>query len=149
MIQKSGKILAILTAIAIFALSAWTAYYFLWARYEYVVTGYCNCPICINIKEFRDGKFANNRPVHWGAVAADKSIPFGSCIEFIPVSPRSWFAVHRFLGGRRDFTVEDRGGKIRDRHIDIFFPDSMGGHQTARKWGVRYMRVKINGQWAK
>lgn len=148
MIQKFGKILSILTAVTILALGAWTGYYFLWAQHEYIVTAYCNCPICINIEEFREGEFANNQPVHWGAVAADKSVPFNSIVELVPVSPRNLLAVHHLLGGRRSFTVEDRGGKIRGRHIDIFFSDSMGGHQTALNWGVRRMRIKINGRLA-
>jgi 3D (Asp-Asp-Asp) domain-containing protein len=50
------------------------------------------------------------------------------------------------LGNRRHFIVEDRGGKIRGRHIDIFFSESQGGHQTAVHWGIRRMRVKINGR---
>ncbi|HOW88479.1 MAG TPA: 3D domain-containing protein [Candidatus Omnitrophota bacterium] len=148
MVERSGKILATLTAAAILALGLWTAYYYLWARHAYIVTAYCNCPICINVKDFQDGKFANNKPVHWGAVAADKSIPFGSRVELVPFLPTDWFSINRFLGGQKEFVVEDRGGKIKGRHIDIFFPDSMGGHQTAKKWGVRRMRVKINGRLA-
>lgn len=76
----------------------------------------------------------------------DRSVPFGSNLELIPVTPRDWFVTYYFLGGKRQFTVEDRGGKIRGRHIDIFFPDSRGGHQAAVRWGVRRMRVRINGQ---
>ena len=90
MMSKTGKILLMVAIAAVLIAVVWNAYYFFWARHEYVVTAYCNCPICVNIKEFRDGKFANRQPVHWGAVAADKSIPFGSRIELVPVSPRSW-----------------------------------------------------------
>jgi 3D (Asp-Asp-Asp) domain-containing protein len=81
-------------------------------------------------------------------VAADKSIPFGSEIELVPVLPLHWLAVSRLLGGERHFTVEDRGGKIRGKRIDIFFPKSRGGHQAALRWGARRMRIKINGRLA-
>jgi 3D (Asp-Asp-Asp) domain-containing protein len=125
---------------------AWKAYDVFWLRHRYMITAYCDCPICINIPEFRDGKFASKRPVYWGGVAADKSVPFGASVELVPFTAPDWLAVRNFLGGRRHFTVEDRGGKIRGRHIDIFFSGSRGGHQAAVHWGVRRMRVKINGQ---
>lgn len=133
--------------ILILVAGAWKAYDFFWARHRYLITAYCDCPICINIPEFRDGKFASRRPVYWGGVAADKSIPFRSSVELVPVTPRDWIGVWSLLGNRRNFTVEDRGGKIHSRHIDIYFPQSRGGHQAAVHWGVRRMRVKINGQW--
>lgn len=128
------------------AAMAWRAYDVLWLRHRYLITAYCDCPICINVPEFRDGKFASRRPVYWGGVAADKSVRFGSTVELVPFTPRDWFAVRSYLRERRHFTVEDRGGKIRGRHIDIFIPQSMGGHQAAVHWGIRRMRVKINGQ---
>ncbi|MFH0985229.1 MAG: 3D domain-containing protein [Candidatus Omnitrophota bacterium] len=131
---------------AVFMAGAWKTYDLFWKRHEYLITAYCNCPICINVPAFRDGKFASRRPVYWGGVAADRSVPLGSSLELVPVTPRDWYATYHFLGGKREFTVEDRGGKIRGRHIDIFFPDSRGGHKAATHWGVRRMRVKINGQ---
>jgi 3D (Asp-Asp-Asp) domain-containing protein len=139
-----AKIILVLVLVA----GAWKAYDVLWLRHRYLITAYCDCPICINVPEFRDGKFASHRPVYWGGVAADKSIPFGSGVELVPLMPLDWFALYRFLDGRRSFTVEDRGGKIHGRHIDIYFPQSRGGHQAALHWGARRMRVKINGQFA-
>ncbi len=124
----------------------WKVYDVYWLRHRYLVTAYCDCPICINVPEFRDGKFASRRPVYWGGVAADKSVLFGSSVELVPITVRDWLAVRKFLGDRRYFTVEDRGGKIRGRHIDIYFPQSWGGHEAAVHWGARRMRVKINGQ---
>jgi len=132
--------------IFIFVLSVWRVYDVMWLRHRYLITAYCDCPICINVPAFRNGKFASKRPVYWGGVATDKSIPFGSSVELVPFTVRDWFAVWSYLGDRRRFTVEDRGGKIRSRHIDIFIPQSRGGHQTALHWGIRRMRVKINGQ---
>jgi len=133
--------------ISILAVCVWKAYDILWLRHRYLITAYCDCPICINVPEFRDGKFASRRPVYWGGVAADKSVPFGANVELVPFTVRDWLAVGKFLGGRRHFTVEDRGGKIHGRHIDVFFPQTSGGHETALHWGVRRMRVKINGLW--
>jgi 3D (Asp-Asp-Asp) domain-containing protein len=130
----------------VFVLCAWKAYDVLWLRHRYLITAYCDCPICINVPEFRDGKFASHHPVYWGGVAADKSVPFRSSVELVPFTLRDWLAVKNFLGGRRDFTVEDRGGKIHGRHIDIFFPQARGGHELAKHWGARRMRVKINGK---
>jgi 3D (Asp-Asp-Asp) domain-containing protein len=132
--------------ISILVTVAWKACDVLWFRHRYLITAYCDCPICINVPEFRDGKFASQRPVYWGGVAADKSIPLGASVELVPFTMRDWFAVRNFLGDRRQFTVEDRGGKIRGRHIDIFFPQSRGGHETALHWGIRRMRIKINGR---
>lgn len=136
------KIVFILILIA----GALKAYDVLWLRHRCLITAYCDCPICVNVPAFRDGKFASQHPVYWGGVAADKSIPLGSSVELIPVTVPDWVCVWFYLGGRRHFTVEDRGGKIHGRHIDIFFPQSRGGHKTAVHWGVRRMRVKINGR---
>ena len=145
--KKRRRVLTGITAIiyaSILAALLWKAYDFFWARHQYLITAYCDCPICINVKGFRDGKFASGRPVYWGGIAADKSIPFGAEIELVPVMPTDWLAVRGLLDGRKNFTVEDRGGKIRGRHFDIFFPQSMGGHQIAKQWGARRMRIKID-----
>jgi 3D (Asp-Asp-Asp) domain-containing protein len=124
-------------------------YYALWGQFVYTITAYCNCPICINVPEYRDGKFASGKKLYWGAVAADPKVHFGSKVELVPTWPQDWLAAMVFLNGRRNFTVEDRGGLIKGKDIDIFIPDSMGGHPVAKKWGVRRMRIKINGEWAK
>jgi len=144
--KKIFRVITKILLISILAMMVWKVYDVFWSRHCYLITAYCDCPICINVPEFRDGKFASRRPVYWGGVAADKSIPFGSSVELVPFTVWDWLAVRNFLGGRRNFTVEDRGGKIHSRHIDIFFPQSRGGHQTALRWGPRRMRVKINGQ---
>lgn len=144
--RKKSFLVAKIVLILILAAGAFKAYDVFWLRHRYLITAYCDCPICINVPAFRDGKFASRHPVYWGGVAADKSIPFRSSVELVPFTLRDWLAVRNFLGDRRNFTVEDRGGKIHGRHIDIFFPDSIGGHQAALHWGVRRMRVKINGR---
>ena len=122
------------------------AYHFFWGQYVYTVTAYCNCPICINVAKHRDNHFASGKPIYWGGIAADPAVPFGTNIELIPHWPQDWFAVVTLLEGRRVFITEDRGGKIRGKHIDLFIPDSMGGHQSAKGWGKRHMRLKINNE---
>lgn len=101
------------------------------------------------MKRYQDDQFASGKKIYWGGVAADPKIPFGTRVELIPHWPQDWIAVIRLLKGRRTFRVEDRGGKIKGKHIDLFIPDSMGGHQEARRWGVRRMRIKVNAVWAK
>jgi len=132
----------------IFVGLVWMTYYQLWGKYLYLVTAYCDCPICINVPKYRDGRFANGKRVYWGGVAADPRVPFETELTLVPHWPGDWFAVLGLLKGRRDFVVEDRGGKIKGRHIDLFIPDSMGGHKAALQWGRRKMRLKMNGVWA-
>ncbi|MBI4357752.1 MAG: 3D domain-containing protein [Candidatus Omnitrophica bacterium] len=126
----------------------WSVYYAFWGRHLYLVTAYCNCPICINVKKYQDDQFASGRRIYWGGMAADPRVPFGTTMELVPHWPQDWLAVFGLLKGKRKFRVEDRGGKIKGKHLDLFIPDSMGGHKTARQWGVRRMRVKVNGDWA-
>jgi len=146
--RQRSFIHTLLRGFLIYALSIfliWTVYYVSWGRYLYLVTAYCNCPICINVKKYQDNQFASGKRIYWGGIAADPKIPFRSHIELLPTWPQDWMSVAKILRGRRKFIVEDRGGKIKGRHIDLFIPDSMGGHKTARNWGVRRMRIKING----
>ena len=55
--------------------------------------------------------------------AADKSVPFGTIFD---------------VPGRGRYTVEDRGGAIKGRKIDLFFKE----HSAARAWGRRIMDCK-------
>lgn len=142
------KIKSKIATLIVFCALVYGSYYYFWGRHLWLVTAYCNCPICINVEAFREGNFASGRPIYWGGIAADKKIPFKTKIELVPFFPQDSFAVFSILRGRRDFIVEDRGGKIKGRHLDVFIPDKFGGHKTAKNWGARRMRVKINGEWA-
>ena len=106
-----------------------------------LVTGYCNCGECCGW-EFDEksgkpvyayGKFkgkpkkvgitASGTTARHGTVAADLSVfSFGTCLE-IP-----GYGIGR---------VEDVGGAIRRRHIDVWFPT----HEEARRWGRRRLKV--------
>ena len=126
----------------------WAGYQFFWARHFYVVTAYCNCPACIDVPEYQDGAFASGKKLYWGGAAADPAVPFGAKIELVPQTPRHFLDILFLLKGRAKFRVEDRGGKIKGRHIDLYIPQSLGGHKTAMKWGRKKMRIKINGRLA-
>ena len=131
--------------IAVFIFMVWVSYQYFWGRHLYTITAYCNCPICIDIASYRDGKFASGKKIYWGGVAADPSVPMGAKVDLVPQTPRDLMDIFTLLHGRFHYRVEDRGGKIKGRDIDIYIPDSRGGHKQALKWGKRKMRIKING----
>ena len=135
-------------AAAWFFLFFWVLYYQLWGRHLYLVTAYCNCPICVNVPKYRDGQFASGRKVYWGAAAADPKIHFRTKIELVPMWPSDFWKISHILQDRRRFRVEDRGGKIHGRHIDLFIPEELGGHQTALQWGRQKMRIRLDGELA-
>ncbi|MEN7972660.1 MAG: 3D domain-containing protein [Verrucomicrobiota bacterium] len=105
-------------------------------------TGYCKCGKCCGWK--RNWKFqpvvaygptkgrpktvgitASGTRAGWGTIAADtRHYPFGTII-YIP--DYGW--------GR----VEDIGGGIKGKHIDLYFPS----HRQALEWGREWKQVKI------
>lgn len=105
-------------------------------------TGYCSCGKCCGWK--RNWKFqpvvaygpqkgapkavgitAAGTVADWGTIAADtRYYPFGT-IMYIP--DYGW--------GR----VEDIGGAIKGRHIDLYFPS----HKKALHWGREWKKVKV------
>lgn len=90
------------------------------------VTAYCPCSICCG--KYADGITASGRPVtHNGGrfVAAPKSMKFGTMLS-IPG-----------YNGSRPVPVLDRGGKIGEGRLDVFF-DS---HDEALQWGVQHLKV--------
>ena len=93
------------------------------------VTAYCPCAKCCG-KWSRHRTTASGRPVtHNGGkfAAADRAIPFGTMLS-----------IPGYNGGR-PVPVLDRGGAIRGKRLDVFFPT----HAEARKWGVRQLRINI------
>ena len=108
------------------------------------VTGYCNCGTCCS---WRRSWFGLGRPVYvrgalkgkpkavgvtstgtrarTGTIAADpKVFPFGTCLA---------------VPGYGEGVVEDTGGAILGRHIDVWFPT----HAAARKWGTRTLKIDV------
>lgn len=108
-----------------------------------LVTGYCNCGKCcgwsrdwfgfgepvydygpMKGKPKKVGVTATGKVAKRGTIAADtKVFPFGTRIE---------------VPGYGTGIVEDVGGAINGRHIDIWFPT----HAEASKWGARWLKVK-------
>ena len=108
---------------------------------EMQTTSYCHCRRCCSYRwmlfipyqktgafSFRlkhVGKTASGAMARPGTIAADTSIyPYGT-IMHIP----------GYGYGR----VEDIGGAIKGRHIDLYRPN----HWYARLWGVRTKKVKV------
>ena len=101
-------------------------------------TGYCHCRTCCSWERNWYGKpvtssgspkkiryTASNTYARPGTIAADTdAFPFGT-ILFIP----------GYGYGR----VEDRGGAIKGRHIDLYFKK----HERARAWGVQQKSVQV------
>jgi 3D (Asp-Asp-Asp) domain-containing protein len=113
-----------------------------WGEYAVVTTGYCACEKCCDWK--RDwlgrpvfttgpnagqpktvGLTASGTMARRGTVAADpKYLPYGT---------------HLFIPGYGYGVAEDRGGAIKGRRLDLFFPT----HQEALRWGRRMVIVRI------
>lgn len=107
-----------------------------------LVTGYCDCEKCcgwqrgwfglgdpvysygpMKGKPKKVGISAIGRRTHWGTVAADlKKYKFGTRLR---------------IPGYGLGVVEDVGGAIKGRHIDVWFPS----HEEAAKWGAKWLKV--------
>ena len=89
------------------------------------VTAYCPCEKCCG--RFSDGITASGSPAKGKLIAAPKSIPFGTWIE---------------VEGYGYAEVLDRGGSIKGRRLDVFFPT----HQEALNWGVKYINIHTEAE---
>ena len=108
------------------------------------VTGYCNCGICCSWERRwlglgpavvssgpnkgrpkRVGFTASGTRAAHGTLAADTAVlPFGSVVQ-----------IPGYGYGR----VEDRGGAIKGRCLDLWFPS----HAEAMQWGRKRMNVRV------
>ena len=88
------------------------------------VTAYCPCEICCG--KWADGVTASNYIIQPGDkfVAANTLFEFGDIVS---------------VPGYGIVEVQDRGGKIKGWHIDVFFHT----HQEAKNWGVQYLEVGV------
>ena len=109
---------------------------------DVLVTGYCNCGDCCGWRlswlglggpvytygpqkgrRKEVGVTACGTVAHYGTVAADPQVfPFGTRL---------------LIPGYGTGVVEDVGGAIKGRHIDVWFPR----HKTALGWGRRNLKV--------
>ncbi|MCJ8331801.1 MAG: 3D domain-containing protein [Lentisphaeria bacterium] len=113
-----------------------------WQKVEMIVTAYCHCTSCcgwvLNDKKqavYSYGKNKGKRKkvaytssrvyVQHGTIAADISMHAYGTKMYIP--------------GYGLGVVEDIGGKIKGKHIDIYFTN----HQNALEWGRKTLSVQI------
>lgn len=89
-----------------------------WGEWE--ITAYCPCKICS--EGYGTGTASNNTAVQGRTIAAPPNVPFGTVLE---------------IDGT-EYVVEDRGGLIKGRKIDVYF-DS---HRDADNFGVQLKRVR-------
>lgn len=87
----------------------------------YLVTSYCGCSACCDSATGITASGTVATPNH--TLAADSSIPFGT----------------KLVIDGQEYVVEDRGGAVNGKHLDMFFSD----HSTALNVGTRYMDVYL------
>ncbi|NOZ67976.1 MAG: hypothetical protein GXP46_01705 [Deferribacteres bacterium] len=92
---------------------------------DFKVTGYSNDPGSINVPRWRDGRTATGVKATPGICAADW--------DLIPVGTLVWIDDYGWC------EIQDRGGKVKGRHIDLFFDDVL----DAKNWGVRKTDIVI------
>lgn len=100
-------------------------------RVHVVTTGY-HCPPC-DVGMEDDGLTASNKPVRPGICAADT--------RFYD------FGTRFFVPGYGPCVVEDRGAKVRGRHLDLYFPS----REQAKQWGrqIKEVWLLLDGQSTK
>jgi 3D (Asp-Asp-Asp) domain-containing protein len=107
-----------------------------------LVTGYCNCEKCCGWKKswFGFGKpvydYGPNkgRPKKVGVTASGIVASAGT----VAADPKVFkFGTRLEIPGYGIGRVEDVGGAIKGRHIDLWFPS----HKEALKWGRRWLKV--------
>jgi len=93
---------------------------------RYKVTAYCPCRKCCG--RFSDGVTASGYVIRQGDrfVAAPCEIPFDTKLN---------------IPGYGEVFVLDRGGKIKDKRLDVYFDD----HKTALEWGIKYLDISKGG----
>lgn len=107
-----------------------------------MTTGYCNCGKCCSWRKkwfffgepvYNYGKL-QGKPKKVGVTAKGTTAHIGT----IAADPSVWkFGTKLSVPGYGDGVVEDIGGAIKGRHIDLWFPT----HAEAIRWGVRWLRV--------
>ena len=108
-----------------------------------LVTGYCNCGRCCGWERswFGFGKPVytygpmKGRPKEVGRTARGTTAKRGTVAADPKVFP---FGARLDIPGYGTGVVEDVGGAIKGRHIDVWFPM----HEEAVRWGRRELPVK-------
>lgn len=108
------------------------------------VTGYCNCGACCG---WRRSWFGLGRPVYSrgplkgrpkkvGVTARGTQAKTGTIAADPKVFP---FGTRLAVPGYGEGVVEDMGGAVVGRHIDVWFPT----HGEARRWGTRTLKIDV------
>lgn len=101
---------------------------------EFKITAYCSCRKCC-------GKYADNRPhdkdgneIVYGAACIElkQGVSIAADTSLFPFGTELVIDGHKYI-------VQDRGGFIKGKRIDIYFSD----HQAANEFGVKYKNVYI------
>lgn len=103
---------------------------------EYKLTAYCACEKCC-------GAYAKDRPVDKDGNTIVYTASMAEAREGVTVAADT--SVHPFgtvlLIDGNEYTVQDRGGKVKGKHVDIYF-DS---HEEAMAFGLQYGEVFAKG----
>lgn len=86
------------------------------------ISAYCPCEKCCG--KWADGYTASGKPAVGRIIAAPPEIPFGTTI---------------YIKGYGYGVVQDRGGAIKGKRLDVLFPT----HEQALEWGVKFLNVEI------
>lgn len=106
------------------------------------VTGYCNCGKCCGWKRswfglgppVYDYGPMKGKPKLVGITSSGKKASHGTVaadLRYFKYGDR--LRIPGYGTGR----VEDIGGAIKGRHIDVWFPT----HEEARRWGVKWLKI--------
>ena len=101
---------------------------------EFLITAYCSCEICCNEYALNRPKDENGNEIVKGSIGQVLTPEYSIAVDptVIPYGTEVMFGGNTYL-------AQDRGGKIKGNHIDLYFND----HQTASKWGKKYFEVFI------
>lgn len=107
-------------------------------------TGYCNCGKCCSWKRSWFGLGSpvisagpnTGKPKIVGQTASGVQAQAGTIAADTGVLPMNTLL---YIPGYGYGRVEDRGGAIKGRHIDLWFPS----HSEAKRWGVKTLKVKV------
>ena len=106
-----------------------------------LVTGYCNCEKCCGWKRLPDGTTVYNygklkgKPKVVGVTSSGKVAKHGTVAADLNYFR---YGLKLDIPGYGIGTVEDVGGAIKGRHIDVWFPT----HEEAKRWGARWLKVE-------
>lgn len=107
-----------------------------------LTTGYCNCGQCCGWVRTKDGTGdpvynygpRKGKPKKVGYTATGNKAGHGT----IAADPGVFcFGTKLEVPGYGTGVVDDVGGAIKGRHIDLWFPT----HDEARRWGRRWLKV--------